>query len=393
MGIVQKDWTLAQTAAAELIKLGPHVTDKYDADVDFVLGSIFAASNQIPTVKRFYAKSIHRYPWKAKRWSNLAEFMYSQLPNMSKLSMQLGETALKVASHVQPSLRPDLESIDIFSEIYRVFALSSISAKGETKNGRRLLSRAIHLNPSSAKNWLAMTIELGCEFSKKNGENRLLVQKTANAVQIFDSEMLGIWSEMMKIHLQLQEDSDLESVQASLSIVDGICSSSTGLLQQAGYTLLARGLILLNNNDAAIQALQQAISMNNREDSLPWNTPSFILAKLLIGLKQLPAAVEVLRLCKNDVFAQLFESCLHILKNDYNSAFEVVGKLLKELPDCQTAKFIQLVILAHNHKYIEEETGKKKNLARIVKARSQMVEDGIGTEGLDLIDTFIEEIS
>jgi tetratricopeptide (TPR) repeat protein len=198
---------------------------------------------------------------------------------------------------------------------------------------------------------------------------------------------------MMKIHLQLQEDSDLESVQASLSIVDGICSSSTGLLQQAGYTLLARGLILLNNNDAAIQALQQAISMNNREDSLPWNTPSFILAKLLIGLKQLPAAVEVLRLCKNDVFAQLFESCLHILKNDYNSAFEVVGKLLKELPDCQTAKFIQLVILAHNHKYIEEETGKKKNLARIVKARSQMVEDGIGTEGLDLIDTFIEEIS
>jgi hypothetical protein len=84
---------------------------------------------------------------------------------------------------------------------------------------------------------------------------------------------------------------------------------------------------------------------------------------------------------------------LYISNADYSSAFEVVGKLLKEIPDCQAAKLIQTAILAHNHKSIEGEGGKKKSLSRIVKARSQLMEDTIGTEALALIDSFIKEIS
>lgn len=400
MGIVLKDWTLAQTAAEELMKLEPHVVDDLDADVDFVLGSIFAASNQSSTVKRFFAKSIHRYPWKAERWSKMVEFICSSnLTALSREAILLAQNALVISSQVQPSLKPDLQSTDQTSNNLRIAAASLLSAGGAVGaplKSQRYLSRAILLKPTLAKNWLAMSVDIASRgFDGSNMSS--LASKTACAAQAFDTGLIGIWSEAMKIHLilinSLQGGSSESELHAALSVIDGICSSTTGLLQVVGYCLMARGLYLLQNSQAAIQALQQAITLASSLTATVWRLPWLLLSKLLADLDQVSSAIEVLKSCgEGDICAQLLEASLYMMKgvDGRAKAFETVGGILRRNDYCPPAKFLQTLILAQNQE-LQEEASRKKGLSRITKARSLLTVAEHGQEALDYLDSYINE--
>ena len=394
MGVVLKDWTLAQTAAAELIKLEPHIIDDLDADVDFVLGCIFAASNQTATVKRFLAKSIHRCPWKAMRWSKMAEFIYSSnLTVLSKVATLLSQNALVIASQIQTSLKPNLQSTNTMSDGLRIAALSLLSAggvAGAPHKSQRYLSKAIRLNPTLAKNWLAMSIDVA-----SRGCDDTIAFKTACATQAFDTGLVGVWAEAMKIHLTLLEGQKAgkeNEIQAALAVVDGICSNSTGLLQVVGYCLMARGLQLLQSNQAAIQALQQAISVASSSTPTSWKYPWYLLSKLLAELDQIPSAIEVLKSCgEEDACARILEAslCMMTGADGRAAAFEIVGDVVRRSVHSAPAKFLQTLILAQNQELQQEEASKKKCLARIVKARSQLEELEVGREALEYLDSFI----
>lgn len=76
IGLVLEDWTLAETAAAELLKLDPRILKEFDEDVDLLLCRMFTLTNNRIVSRGFFAKSIHKYPWKANLWSRLAEYEY-----------------------------------------------------------------------------------------------------------------------------------------------------------------------------------------------------------------------------------------------------------------------------------------------------------------------------
>ncbi|KAJ3256832.1 Tetratricopeptide repeat protein 37, partial [Borealophlyctis nickersoniae] len=78
LGLVREDATLAQSAAAELIKVCPADCGDGgdDADVDWVLSRLFLMQGNVKTAKGFLSKAVHRYPWKAERWARVAELVY-----------------------------------------------------------------------------------------------------------------------------------------------------------------------------------------------------------------------------------------------------------------------------------------------------------------------------
>jgi tetratricopeptide (TPR) repeat protein len=69
LGLIQKDYTLAETAANELLKL------ESNDDIDFILSRMFILNDRKKSLG-FLQKSIHKCPSKAKFWARLADSVY-----------------------------------------------------------------------------------------------------------------------------------------------------------------------------------------------------------------------------------------------------------------------------------------------------------------------------
>ncbi|KAI8902630.1 hypothetical protein BC833DRAFT_572726 [Globomyces pollinis-pini] len=275
LGLVIDDWVLAQTAAAELLKLEPDVLDIWDEDMDNVLHCMFLLQGQSSTARGFLAKSVHRYPWKAMRWKRLIEHSY--IYNGSKSSNSLSLSALSIASHANSNVNTELESILQMSDIELVAGINSLVNGDLTGSARRHLSKSIMLSPSNAKNWIALSLELSSKGSPKIGDDTgyILAHKCALTAQLLNTDSdLDNWSTLISGNAILgSETLQLSySLQDSLAQIDPIVSASEGTLKQIGYFLLGRILNSLGELDSSIMAVKQAFveSMNG---ILPWMTP------------------------------------------------------------------------------------------------------------------------
>ncbi|KAJ2999956.1 Superkiller protein 3 [Globomyces sp. JEL0801] len=249
LGLVIDDWVLAQTAAAELLKLEPDVLDIWDEDMD---------NGQSSTARGFLAKSVHRY-------------------NGSKSSNSLSLSALSIASHANSNVNTELESISQMSDIELVAGINSLVNGDLTGSARRHLSKSIMLSPSNAKNWIALSLELSSKGSPKIGDDTgyILAHKCALTAQLLNTDSdLHNWSTLISGNAILgSETLQLSySLQDSLAEIDPIVSASEGTLKQIGYFLLGRILNSLGELDSSIMAVKQAFveSMNG---ILPWMTP------------------------------------------------------------------------------------------------------------------------
>lgn len=148
LGIMTEDWVLAQTAAAELIKLDVNLLGNYDVEVDYVLSALFLKSGEGSTASRFLQKTIHRYPWKAVRWSNLSEHLLVHT-NKFETARKISVCGLSVGCTSQTNTDTQLGSVDEMVKIYRNCSRSEHAERGPSVDYARHLSRAMRLQPSN----------------------------------------------------------------------------------------------------------------------------------------------------------------------------------------------------------------------------------------------------
>ena len=371
-----EDWTLAQTAAMELLKIEPHIMKEFDADADFVLGCLFLSSGQIPTMKRFLSKSIHRYPWKASRWSKLAEAIYSFTPLLSKICCRLSESASCLAAY---SFKEHLPR-DTLSSIQRTLGLSTLSYKGRTSTGQRQLSRALLMNPTDGKNWIALSIQLTC-----SPDQSLAAFRTCESLSKIDVEARYTgWVKVLACNARLGLDLAENQIHELLVELDSVCSCSTGFLQQVAFTVLSRALEALNNTPAAIQALKQALVLPGMSSITPWNGPLYLLFQLYLKHNLIPTAIACLHQIKQESLPLLLEAAIKLECREDSLAFELAGKINHE---SSVGRFIQSVVLARSE---DLGGGVKKKLARIDRNKSLMA-GFIDQVALEWLDTQIKD--
>ncbi|KAJ3035493.1 Tetratricopeptide repeat protein 37 [Rhizophlyctis rosea] len=191
LGLVRDDGTLAQSAAAELVKVTSSEVDDMDADVDWILSRLFLAQGNLKTARGFLAKAIHRYPWKAERWAALSEFINKHTPSLSKSSV----LCVQSASSLPTVDRKDVNSSTaLAAQVAQSHGLALLSAGKVSANGRRrlcpddarrqaraALQKAIRISPSSSDAWIALGFQLRGEIAGR--DRRASSEERCSAVE------------------------------------------------------------------------------------------------------------------------------------------------------------------------------------------------------------------
>lgn len=355
LGLVKEDWTLAQTAAAELLKLEPHTKDE---EVDLVLSKMFLLQGQSDTAKRFLAKSVHRYPWKSELWSRISEFLYQNVPTDS-VALMTSNTALKLEYLSNSTHRNDsiVGSVLSFAQSRQVAGLVQLSAG---KPSRAHLSRAVFMNPSNADHWQALSIEL----SSHSDEASLNLSKSMadNSVCVAKSDAQAQWAQIISCNaiVELHSFGDF-GLTACMSILDAIASQTIGVIQQMAFMVLGKLLYILDDLPSSIQSLKQSILLQNT----PWVEPILQLASVYEKSGRLLACKCCLEYaCHNSpsLISYLNLAMLSIKLGDYSSAFGNTNEAAK-LAESTTTKYLQTLIMTKMDSEKNEKRIKKNKLA------------------------------
>ncbi|TPX67731.1 hypothetical protein SpCBS45565_g03629 [Spizellomyces sp. 'palustris'] len=179
-GLIRQDFPLAQSAAAEIIKIPPDGLWELDTEADDVLSRLFMLQGNLKASKGFLSKAVHRYPWKAERWRTLAEFLYryvsigdprepyAKVINPYVRSHAPGDTStLKTADAAV--VLPAAPTSVLRSSVNVTLGLTSLAA-GEAGPGtslpaqsgkrQRALQRAIRISPGNAEAWIALALQI-----------------------------------------------------------------------------------------------------------------------------------------------------------------------------------------------------------------------------------------
>ncbi|KAJ3317460.1 Tetratricopeptide repeat protein 37 [Boothiomyces sp. JEL0866] len=353
LSVLLSDWNLAQSSAAELIKIEPQYLESLDFDVDFVLSRMFVLQNDFETAKRFLAKAVHRYPWKAKRWARLSEFIYTHLSPLSQTAIILSESALEISKAIQPSIHAELNSTINISEIHRISGVALMAAGDQTIKSSRILSKAIMMNPSNAKNWVALALE------KDSSSESELSQRCANsAIALQHDSDISKWASLVISNGQLTSNPD--SVQECITVCDNIASSAQGALQQTAYGILGTALFRMNDLASSIQALKQSVVLALNSSS--WIYSLHMLGSIYLQNSFASAAIECFKkaheVSSNPASLTLLAGAL-LQANEIQQAHEIIMQASKQVPNSIGMKFIQTLA---NFKY-----NAKQNKSRITK--------------------------
>ncbi|KAJ3315870.1 Superkiller protein 3 [Boothiomyces sp. JEL0838] len=353
LGVLLGDWELAQSSAAELIKIEPHHLDSIDYEIDFVLSRMFILQNDIATAKRFLAKAVHRYPWKAQRWARLSEFIYTHISPLSKVAITLSEGSVAISKAVQPNIHAELNSTVDNAELHRISGIALMCDGDQPAKSSRLLSKAIMMNPSDAKNWLALALE------KENTQEFALSEKCANSARAIDADSdTAVWGALINANVQLQANP--ESIQDCVAICDNIASASNGTVQQVAYAILASALYKLNDISSCIQALKQSVAQTLVSNS--WIYSLHLLGSIYLQNSFAAAAIECFKkaheIDSNPASITLLAGAL-LQSGEINQANEIIMQASKQAPNSIGIKFIQTLT---NFKF-----DAKQNKSRITK--------------------------
>ncbi|KAH9263511.1 hypothetical protein BASA83_013088 [Batrachochytrium salamandrivorans] len=293
LGLVLQDWTLAQTAAAELIKLGPEVLGELDADVDWILSTLFIMQGQIKTARAFLSKAIHRYPWKAVRWAKLAELLYCYSPSQSDISSTMVESGLNIFTSASPDSF-DLVSTMKIADMQRIQGLSLLS-EGNTKmrrKSRSALCRAIRSSPSNPENWLALGLHQcaevvsvrSCEIAGDESPIASLdlttlgrlAESSLDLVEIkTDTAEIANWSHLLKtemlVHQGYASHNSEGLISEAIQTIDAVISvSALEAVRNSGNVLLGRLLFRQNDMPAAEEAFKASLQFDSGHNMVSW---------------------------------------------------------------------------------------------------------------------------
>jgi tetratricopeptide (TPR) repeat protein len=331
MGIALEDWTLAQSAASELVKLEPHVTMNYDEHIDVVLSRMFLLQGDSMIASRFMAKSIHRYPWQAKRWSRYSEFVAIHNHQIQNA---------KVLADCADVLDTELDSVQNRSDGLCIAGLVQLLSADEQKS-KSDLSRAILLNPSASKNWFALGMH------RAGYQDYSLMETCIEASEVLTKdEYQTSWNQVLlcnSLLAQARKGDDVD-LSDSVQLLDSIASNHVGFLQEVAYTTLGRMLIAMGEIEASIQSLKNSITLA-ASNTHHWIAPFLYLAQVYEQINRNDAAGMCYdaALHSNDKTLLLFQSLYLLRKEQYEKALELLNEFVKSAPTCDAIVFMQTI--------------------------------------------------
>ncbi|KAJ3177104.1 Superkiller protein 3 [Geranomyces variabilis] len=302
-GLIRQDGALAQSAAAELLKISPEVLEQQQAEADHLLSSLFAIQGNMAAAKGFISKAVHRYPWHAERWRKLAQFIYQRSPD-PRAGMVTSEAALVVGATASENTDLQAQALTTFGVAEVVLAPQSTprGLRRTHRQRRRCIQTAVRAAPGDPANWMALGIEtrarhaaLGAEktpsrdvadrcnaLSRRLGEATKTVAETRNkqfgesisAEQKHQTCIALNWGILLVADSLVNETllSSSDDAKAKLGTATTLASS---VIQQApaelhafAYTICARAFRTAGDVPAAAQAYKQAVVLGRGHEDL-----------------------------------------------------------------------------------------------------------------------------
>jgi tetratricopeptide (TPR) repeat protein len=371
MGIVHEDWTLSQSAVTELLKLEPHLTVIVDEEIFLLLSRMFLLQGDSHVASKFLAKSVHRYPWQAKRWSSYSEFIAIHNHQIQNAQV-LGTCADVLANHVlTPHLTTDLNER---SETVRTAGLIHLLSANE-KMAKSKLSRALFLKPFDSRNWLALGIDR-LAYQDLSGMETCLSAFQFLTTNDDDSS----WGVLLLCNSQLAQQKQGFNIDFSalLQQLDSIATQCNGFIQEVAYVTLGRILFVMNELDDSVQSLKNAVSLAV-SSTHHWVAPFFYLAKVYQNSNRFDAAWDcydaALKTSHNKT--PLVFQAQHLFRtNEYERALELINTAATHSSDSPTILFLQTICF--------REIDPKKYSYRISK-NMEFLENSLDREFLQIL--------
>ncbi|KND01469.1 SKI complex subunit tetratricopeptide repeat protein SKI3 [Spizellomyces punctatus DAOM BR117] len=158
-GLIRQDFALAQSAAAEIIKIPPDGLGELDVDADDVLSRLFMLQGNLKASKGFLSKAVHRYPWKAERWRTLAEFLYRHAPGDTS-TLKTADAAVVLPAAPTSAARSSVNMTLGLTSLAAGEAGSGTSLTTQSRKRQRALQRAIRISPGNAVAWIALALQI-----------------------------------------------------------------------------------------------------------------------------------------------------------------------------------------------------------------------------------------
>ncbi|KAL2917247.1 Superkiller protein 3 [Polyrhizophydium stewartii] len=445
LGLVLQDWTLAQTAAAELLKLEPEVLGPFDSDADRVLAVLFSVQGQIKTARRFMCKAVHRFPWKAERWSRLAEQLLRHEPAASAVASTVAASALSVFEAASPDPLNPVTTAQV-TDMQRAGGLAQLS-DGNPRSRRRAraaLCKAIRSAPSNASNWLALglhqcaetvaavsgcpTIEeprkrpldslayiaapgdgaetgidedvFGDRAPLSSDDTAHLVDRLADSVLALVGSAAGRatetaeWAHLLKAEALVQRASatgDAGLAAAAAQHADAVIGATSGdSVRKAGYVVLGRALRAAGDPATAGEAFNKAAAI----DGGAWTAPLDELAAVY-DVGAMPSEAEMAHQaalallggqpqCKLPILDRL--AWLHVRSNNLATASERINEALQLDPTHPLARYLQTLVMVRSGK---TDGGSKGKLAK----NMGMLRDMAGDAASGITHAMVEQLS
>jgi tetratricopeptide (TPR) repeat protein len=362
IGILTEDWTLAQSAAGELLKLEPHATARHDDQIDYILSRMFLLQGDVTVARRFFAKSVHRYPWVAIRWTNYAEFVSIHSHEIHS-AQRLNSCAESLVSRRFSSQYTNVNAENRDSKVYRTTGMIALM-EGNEVNSKSNISRAVMMNPQDSGNWLALGME---RLSQQDTD---LAKRCSDAASLLSTVPEDVaWSQILSCNADLQEPIESDFSE-SIQILDSIASNHSGFLQEVAYATLGRTLYAVGELESCLQSMKQAITMS-LQSTHHWIAPFLFLASIYVQLHRVEAAVKLYHMAQEtskDHTPLVFESLIMIRKKEYSKALDLLNSAVETMPESISIKYLQTIAFENidSKKYQYRITKNKEFLTRVL---------------------------
>ncbi|KAJ3028113.1 UNVERIFIED_CONTAM: Tetratricopeptide repeat protein 37 [Siphonaria sp. JEL0065] len=248
LGIVTQNDALAQGAAADLIKEKPESLVGLESDRNSVLSRYFLLQGGSKLSRGFLAKNIHQAPWKAGRWLLLSDNISRYAPEIQDSLVTVAKSAVVLQhSHTRSAPISARERAAIQQSLGH--ALLTRKRPMNSRDGinsyssRSCFHSAIHSNPSNARMWLSLGIDLRTQSASDD---------------LLDPEKTDIISKATEVICQ---------TSVSLASATTLDVSWANIILADSNVVRGLAFMALGHEDVAVQVLQGALEMTEQARS------------------------------------------------------------------------------------------------------------------------------
>lgn len=342
LGVSTHDWQLAGSAASELFQLDPRRLENYDFEIFELLNEMCTLQGNFESAKRYIQKSIHRRPADAKRWARLAQFLYTNDPNVGNIAARISN-----CGHILLTKAKSATTGTNAADVHRTAGFAF------PHDARTLFLKAIRAAPYRLENWMALSTDIGIALHSQTrgpvlgytAESLKTISMASEAIANTNGSSEDVeWARLIRANAELECTPD--EIDAHLGAVDEITTqSSNSAVKQTGYVIIGQILTLAGQLEPAVQAFKHAVCLDVTW-GLAWNELSNAYSSL--GLTSAANAswrqVAVNLASPSRVESLLNLAKLGFLQEDHGSSQEAIGEVLKTDTDNQIARFMQTLL-------------------------------------------------